>query len=63
MKSLEIFLSELSSLDIKLLAQGDRLRCNAPKGTLTPELKAQLVQRKSEILEHLSSHTAHPDRI
>jgi len=63
MKSVEIFLSELSSLDIKLWVEEDLLRCNAPKGTLTSELKAQLVQRKSEILEYLTSLTASPDVI
>lgn len=49
------FLTQLSRLDIKLWVEGDRLRCNAPKGTLTPSLKTQLSERKAEILEFLSS--------
>jgi thioesterase domain-containing protein len=36
-------------------AEGGRLRCNAPAGTLTPELKEELRQRKEEILEFLRS--------
>ena len=47
------FLAELRSRDIHLLADGDRLRCNAPAGVLTPQLSDQLRQRKREILEFL----------
>lgn len=52
-KTLEEFLSDLCYLDVKLWADGERLRCNAPKGTLTPTLKAQLSERKREILKFL----------
>lgn len=48
------FVTELNRLDIQLWIEGDRLRCNAPKGALTPDLKAQLAERKAEILEFLS---------
>ncbi len=48
-------LSELRSRDIKVWADGDRLRCDAPAGVLTPELRAQLQQRKNEILQFLRS--------
>ena len=69
MKPIDIFLSELCSLDIKLWTEGVsgappqevRLRCNAPKGKLTSDLKTQLAKRKSEILEYLNSNTARPD--
>ena len=46
-------LAELRSRDIRVWADGDRLRCNAPAGVLTPELRDQLRQRKGEILEFL----------
>jgi thioesterase domain-containing protein len=49
------FLSELRSRDIKVWAEGDRLRCDAPAGVLTPELREQLQQRKNEILQFLHS--------
>ena len=48
-------LSELRSRDIKVWAEGDRLRCDAPPGVLTPELREQLQQRKNEILQFLRS--------
>jgi thioesterase domain-containing protein len=49
------FLTELRSRDIQVWADGDRLRCNAPAGVLTPELHDQLQQRKDDILEFLRS--------
>jgi thioesterase domain-containing protein len=49
------FLSELRSRDIRVWAVGGELRCNARAGVLTPELRDQLRQRKSEILEFLAS--------
>lgn len=53
--SIDEFLAELCRRDVKLWADGDRLRCNAPKGTLTPALKAQLSDRKAEILQFLNN--------
>ena len=53
MKATEEFLSHLYSLDIKLRVSDDRLRCNAPKGTLTPALRAELAERKAEIIAFL----------
>jgi hypothetical protein len=50
MKTVNELLSHLRSLDIKLWAEGQRLRYNAPQGVLTPELRAELSQRKAEIL-------------
>ena len=47
------FLSYLRSLNVKLRADGDRLRCSAPQGTLTPALKAELSKQKTEILTFL----------
>ena len=57
MKSIEEFLLDISSLDIKLKIDGDRLYCNAPEGQLTPELSVQLRERKTEILEFLHNNT------
>lgn len=48
-------LADLHSRDIRVWAEGDRLRCNAPRGVLTPEVREQLQRRKSEILEFLRS--------
>ena len=53
MKMIKAFLSYLDDMDIKIWADGNRLRCNAPKGTLTQELNAELVERKTEILAFL----------
>ena len=47
------FISHLHSLDIKLWADGDHLRCNAPKAVLTPTLRAELRDRKAELLAFL----------
>ena len=46
-------LSLLRSLDVKVWVDGDRLRCNAPPGVLTPELKSELVGRKAELVNFL----------
>ncbi|KAB8320294.1 non-ribosomal peptide synthetase [Tolypothrix campylonemoides VB511288] len=47
------FLSYLRSLDIQVFIEGDRLRCNAPEGILTPELRAEIQERKAAIIEFL----------
>jgi amino acid adenylation domain-containing protein len=54
MKTIEEFLSDLCSLDIKLWVENDRLRCSAPKEALTPDIKAELTARKAEILAFIS---------
>jgi thioesterase domain-containing protein len=53
--SLPAFLAILRERDIQVGADGDRLRCSAPTGMLTPELRDQLQHRKHEILEFLRS--------
>lgn len=35
--------------------EGERLRCNAPEGILTPELRAEIQKRKAEIIEFLKA--------
>jgi amino acid adenylation domain-containing protein len=55
------FISHLKSLDVQLFIEGDydaspdkiRLRCNAPEGTLTSELRQELVDSKAEIVAYL----------
>ena len=56
--SLQPFLAELHSREIQIWADGDRLRCKAPTGVLTPKLRDQLIERKSEILELLRTADA-----
>jgi thioesterase domain-containing protein len=48
-------LSELRRRDIRVWAAGAELRCNAPTGALTPELRDQLQRHKNEILDFLAS--------
>ena len=52
MKTVE-FLSYLRSLDIQVFVDAERLHCNAPEGTLTSELRAEIQERKTEILSFL----------
>jgi amino acid adenylation domain-containing protein len=63
MKTIEEFLSNLANLDIKLwvesgsentLLEEVRLRCNSPKGALTPQLRAELAERKAEVINFLT---------
>ncbi|NEP88103.1 MAG: non-ribosomal peptide synthetase, partial [Okeania sp. SIO2C2] len=52
MKTIE-FVSYLQNLGVKLWIDRDRLRYRSPKGIITPELKQNIVDRKTEILELL----------
>jgi thioesterase domain-containing protein len=49
------FLSQLKAKDVRVWAEGDRLRCNAPNNVLTAELQAELRNRKAEILAFLNA--------
>ena len=53
-----ILLSELRARGITLTANGDKLAVNAPRGALTPELKAKLTERKAAILALLQDPQA-----
>ncbi|WP_041234093.1 condensation domain-containing protein [Cylindrospermum stagnale] len=61
MKPIEEFLSYLDDLDIRLWidevngspAQDVHLHCNAPKGALIPDIRAELAERKDEIIAFL----------
>jgi amino acid adenylation domain-containing protein len=54
------FVLALRQLGVQLSLRGDKLACDAPKGVLTPELKAQILERKAELLEVLQ-HTGLPN--
>ena len=43
------FLVQLRSLDVDLWLDGDRVRCSAPAGALTEDLRAELARRRTEI--------------
>ena len=49
------FLSYLRSLDIQIFIADGKLRFNAPEGTLTAELRAEIQDRKAEIIEFLEA--------
>ncbi|MCC5635071.1 amino acid adenylation domain-containing protein [Nostoc sp. CHAB 5844] len=55
MKPIQEFLSELSNLDIRLWLDGERLRCNAPKEVLTPDLQTKITTRKAEIIQFFNT--------
>ncbi|WP_341529456.1 amino acid adenylation domain-containing protein [Nostoc sp. UHCC 0302] len=49
------FLSHLRSLDIQVFIDGEKFRCNAPEGTITAELRTEIQERKTEIIEFLKA--------
>jgi thioesterase domain-containing protein len=51
--SVQAFLARLRGRDIRVWADGERLRCSVPDGLLTPELRDELQRRKPDILEFL----------
>lgn len=51
------FLAQLQSRDMKVWAEGDRLRCNAPQGALDPVVRQELARRKPEIMAFLHAAT------
>lgn len=53
-------LSLLAQSDIRINAQDNQLRINAPQGALTPELKALLVTHKKALIELLSQAQEQP---
>lgn len=52
MNTLE-FIAFLHRLDIRLPVPDEQRRLDAPKGVLTPSLRAELSERKVELLEAL----------
>ena len=51
-------LAELRSRDVQVWVEGDQLRCNAPVGVLTPDLRDVLRQRKRDMIDFLRSAEA-----
>jgi thioesterase domain-containing protein len=51
-------LSELRRRDIQVQVIGDELRCSAPAGALTPELRHRLREHKNDVLQLLASAQA-----
>jgi hypothetical protein len=49
----EALLHELHNRGVQLFPEGDRIRYRAPRGALTPELKARLSEQKGEVLSVL----------
>jgi len=57
---LSSLLQTLHRLDIRLWLDGDTLRCNAPKGAMTPEIKQQLQRYKPDLIALLKGETIEP---
>ena len=53
MNSVHEIMSKLRGLRVKIHADGGRLRLDAPKGAVTPELRDAIVERKGELLRFL----------
>jgi thioesterase domain-containing protein len=53
--SVAALLAELRSLEIEVSTDGERLRCNAPPGALTPQMRSLIQEHKAEIVEFLRS--------
>jgi amino acid adenylation domain-containing protein len=53
MRSIVDLLGHLRSRNVALSLDGDSLKCSAPQGVLTPELRQELGSRKPEILAFL----------
>ncbi len=57
MKSIEILLSELNRLDIKLWIENGRLRFNAPAGAMSESLRDEIKACKSDLVRLLENTT------
>jgi len=57
MKTLDALLFDLSQKDVHLWMEGDRLRYRAAKDAVTPELLAEIKNRKAEIVQFLRQAT------
>lgn len=49
----QALLSELNRLNVRLVLAGDKLQIKAPAGVLTPELRRELQENKTELVELL----------
>jgi thioesterase domain-containing protein len=53
-----LFLADLRNRDIHVWPDGEQLRCNAPAGALTADLREELRQRRKDIVEFLRAADA-----
>jgi|GEM_PF-2352469 len=53
-------LADLARSGIKLTPRGDKLHVEAPKGTLTPELRQTLAERKADLLREMARRSTPP---
>ena len=51
--NITLFINRLRELDIQIWLEGSQLKINAPKGSITPDLHAELQAHKSEIIRFL----------
>jgi amino acid adenylation domain-containing protein len=56
-------IAKLKEQGVNLWFEGERLRFRAPKGALTPVLRAELGPRKSEVLARLRAEAAASERV
>jgi amino acid adenylation domain-containing protein/non-ribosomal peptide synthase protein (TIGR01720 family) len=63
MKSVETLLEDLERRDIKLWVDGDRLRYNAPKGAMPPELVGRLREHKQALIDRLKKNRPRADAV
>lgn len=64
--SLEALLGRLRGRDIRLSLEAGRLKCNAPAGALSAELREELRARKAELVDYLRAAEAlarHPEAV
>ena len=54
MSSATQLLTELAAFDIKLSVTDGKLRCNAPKGAITADLRDQIKQLKPDLVDLLT---------
>jgi hypothetical protein len=54
-------LSDLQRLGVDVTAKGDKLVINAPKGVLTPEIRARIAEQKVALLALLSAQQGYSD--
>jgi amino acid adenylation domain-containing protein len=55
------FLSKLRRSGVRLWIEGDKLRYSSPKGSLSPELRSELAERKAELIFFLRNTTLSGD--
>lgn len=59
----ERLLAELRILDIHMNVEGDQLRCSAPPGRLTKEIKTKIAEHKAELVGALRASAERPEPI